>query len=111
MASAAGLRRTNQGETMALTAAALVAAQPAPLSASAGSSCHGSAATAQPATPTASASAPALVVAATPKRRCSAGRLATATAPIRKCTVTAVETSASGQPVASRTACRYTGGP
>ena len=111
MASAAGRERTNHGETMALMAAALMAPQPAPLSAVATNSCHGSVAVAQPRMPTARESAPAFVTADAPKRRCNAGRRAPTTAPTRKWTVTAVETNASGQPLASRITLRKTGGP
>ena len=64
MASAAGRVRTNQGDTMALMAAAPMAAQPAPLKIVAAKSCHGDVAAAQPRTPIASDSAPALVTAA-----------------------------------------------
>ena len=41
MLIAFGRSRSNQGATMALSAAPLVAAQPAPLSIKAGTSCHG----------------------------------------------------------------------
>ncbi len=111
MASAAGRSRMNQGDTMALMAAAPVAAHPAPLKTVATKSCQGDAAAAQPRTPTARDSAPALVTAGMPKRRYSAGRFATMAAPTRKCTVTAAETSASGQPRVARTASRKIGGP
>ena len=53
---------------IALMAAALIAIQPAPLKKVATRSCHGASATAQPTTPTASETAPALVIAGTPKR-------------------------------------------
>jgi len=66
--SAAGLRE-NQGETITLTAAAPIAAQPAPLSSVAIKSCQGAVALAQAKTPTANRTAPALVTSATPKRR------------------------------------------
>ena len=106
MDSAAGRVRMNQGETIWLTAAAPMAAQPAPLKQVAAKSCQGSCAAAQPVTPAPSESAPALVTAATPKRRYSFGRLATTMAPIRKWAVTDVDTSASDHPRNSRTACR-----
>src|SRR5438874_2292796 len=64
--SAAGRARTNQGETIALTAAPPVAAQPAPLNKVAAKSCQGAAATAQPSTPRPVASAAALVTVAMP---------------------------------------------
>src|SRR5687768_993899 len=111
MASAAGRERANHGETMALMAAALIAPQPAPLSAVAANSCQGIVAVAQPRMPTAIESAAALLTPAAPKRRCNAGSRAPTTAPTRKCTVTAVDTSASGQPLASRITLRNTGGP
>lgn len=69
MPSAAGRLTTNQGAISALTAAAPNATHPAPLTAAASRSCTGVAATAQPYTPMAVASAPAKVVAATPQRR------------------------------------------
>ena len=69
MASAAARPRTNQGETIALTAAALSATHPAPLKMVAAKSCQGDVATAHPSTPAASASAPARVTAGRPKRR------------------------------------------
>ena len=47
----------NQGETIALMAAALMPPQPKPLSSVAANSCQGAVATAQPQTPMASASA------------------------------------------------------
>ena len=82
MARAAGLARTNQMDTIALSAAALMAAQPAPLSTAARNICHGSAATAQPHTPNAALVAAALVTAAAnPKRRYNEGRLAVADGP------------------------------
>ena len=68
MDSAAGRVRMNQGETIWLTAAAPMAAQPVPLRTVAARSCQGSCATAQAMTPVPSASAPALVTADTPKR-------------------------------------------
>jgi hypothetical protein len=68
MANAAGRVRTNHGETIALMAAAPIAAQPAPLSSVAPKSCQGSTARAQPAMPAASDSTPSLVTAGTPKR-------------------------------------------
>ena len=111
MASAAGRERTNQGETMALSAAALIAPQPAPLSALTANSCQGAVTVAQPTIPAASDSAPAFVTVAAPKRRCKAASLAPVTAPTRKCRLTAVETSTSGQPRVSRTTLRNTGGP
>ncbi len=69
MPSAAGRERTNQGETIALTAAALIAHQPAPLSKAATKSCHGAAATAQPKVPSASDRTAALVMTGTPNQR------------------------------------------
>src|SRR5436190_23549806 len=69
MARAVGRARTNQGETIALTAAALIAPQPAPLNTLATKSCQGAAAVAQPRTPVARQSAPAFVTVAAPKRR------------------------------------------
>ena len=96
---------------MALIAAAPVAAQPKALSGVAAKSCHGSRADAQPSTPRAAAAPPARVTATSPKRRCSAAKLAPAKAPSRKWQVTAADTSETGQPRASRTACRNTGGP
>ena len=69
VASAAGRRRTNQGETISLTATPPIAAQPAPLGNVAAKSCHGAAASDQPMTPSASISAPALVTVARPSRR------------------------------------------
>src|SRR5438132_957340 len=69
MASAVGRARSNHGETMALRAAALIAPQPAPLSALTTNSCQGAVTVAQPITPAARQSAPALVTAAAAKRR------------------------------------------
>src|SRR6478609_4854525 len=106
MDSAAGRVRMNQGETIWLTAAAPMAAQPAPLRTVAARSCQGSCATAQAVAQEPSASAPALVTPDTPKWRYSFGRLATTIAPIRKWAVTAVDTSANDHPRSSRTACR-----
>src|SRR3984893_15219636 len=111
MERAAGRARASVGETIALIAAALMAAQPNPLSAVAKRSCHGAVALAQPKMPTATSTAPAFVTRAIPKRRCSAGRLAAATAPITKWAVTAVETRAKGQPRVAWIACRTIGGP
>jgi len=80
-ASAAGRLRTNHGATIALTAAAPMVTHPPPLNSVATKSCHGSCASAQPATPIASASEPALVTRAKPKQRYSLGRLAMTIAP------------------------------
>ena len=52
VASAAGRLRINQGETIAFTAAADIATQPAARQCVATKSCHGSAASAQPMIPT-----------------------------------------------------------
>ncbi|KAG1223424.1 hypothetical protein G6F68_020345 [Rhizopus microsporus] len=82
-----------------------------PLTTAAAYNCHGAWATAQPATPSASSTAPPNVVCGTPARRYRRGRLATTTVPARKCRVTAPETSATLQPVRCTTACRNTGGP
>jgi len=109
--SAAGRRRANQGDTIALIAAAPVAAQPKPLNSVAAKSCHGSRAKAQPRRPSAAATDAARVTATRPKRRCSVARLVTTTAPSRKWHVTAADTSDTGQPRASWIACRNTGGP
>src|SRR5262245_786602 len=106
MERAAGRARTNHGDTIALTAAPPIPAQPAPLSSVAANSHAGALATAQPKTPRLKHSAAALVTVAMPKARCSAGRLATTTAPITKCAVTAVDTSGNEKFLASRTACR-----
>jgi hypothetical protein len=111
MANAAGRERTNQGETMALRAAALIAPQPTPLRTLTANSCQGSVTVAQPRIPAASDNAPALVTAAAPKRRCRAASFAPVTAPTRKCRLTALDTSTSGQPRVSRTTLRNTGGP
>ncbi len=83
MASAAGRRRSNHGETMALTAAALMALQPAPLKSAAANSCQGAAAIDQANTPSPRHSAAARVAPAMPSRRLSAGRLPATSAPIR----------------------------
>ncbi len=69
MPSAAGRIRTNQGETMPLIAAALVAPHPAPVSRLAAKNCHGAALTAQPTRPPARHSAAILVARAVPRRR------------------------------------------
>ena len=111
MLSAAGRRRTNQGDTIALIAAAPVAAQPKPLNSVAAKSCHGSRAIAHPRIPSTAATAPARVSATNPKRRYNVARLATTTAPSRKWHVTAADTSDTGQLWASWIACRKTGGP
>src|SRR5215510_5187212 len=66
-ARAAGRARTNHGATSALTAAAPIVTQPVPLRKVATKSCHGSQASAHPATPAASAIEPALVTFGTPK--------------------------------------------
>ena len=105
-ASAAGRLRTNHGATIALTAAAPMVTQPPPLNSVAIKSCHRSCASAQPATPIASASEPALVTRTRPKRAYSLGRLAITIAPNRKWTVTAVEITLSDQPRDWCTACR-----
>lgn len=111
MPSAAGRRRSNHGETIALIAAPLVNAQPAPLNGVAKKSCHGSHANPHPTSPMAVRTAPARVTRATPKRRCSLANLATNAAPSRKCKVMAAETSGSDQPWASCSAPRKIGGP
>src|ERR1700680_3969423 len=111
MASAAGRWRTNQGETMALRAAALIEPQPAPLSALTTNSCQGAVTVAHPTVPVARQSAPTFVTAAAPKQRCNADSFAPVTAPTRKWKLTAVETSTSGQPRVSRTTLRKTGAP
>src|ERR1700722_1702991 len=98
MLSAEGRRRTNQGDTMALIAAAPVAAQPKPVNSVAAKSCHGSRASAQPRKPSAAATDAARVTATKPKRRCRIAKLATTTAPSRKWHVTAAETSDTGHP-------------
>ena len=54
---------------MALSAAPLVAAQPAPLNSSAGNNCHAAWAFAQTTAPAEASSAPDKVTLATPKRR------------------------------------------
>src|SRR6185312_10619634 len=107
----AGRERTNQGETIALSAAALIAPQPAPLSALTAKSCQGSVTVAQPIIPAANESAPAFVTPAAPKRRCNADSLAPVTAPTRKWKLTAVETRTSGHPRVCCTTVKYTGGP
>ena len=84
MPSAAGRVCTNHGETIAFTAAALIAPQPVPLSTLATKSCQGVIAVAQPKTPAAKQSAPAFVTFAAPNRRWDAGKLAPVTAPMRK---------------------------
>src|SRR5215469_13276680 len=106
MPRAAGRLRTNQGETIALIAEALVAPQPAPLNKPATRSCQGVATVAQMRTPVAMQIDPAFVTVAVPKRRWSAGRFAATTAPMRKCTETAVEIRATGQPLVSRSTFR-----
>jgi hypothetical protein len=72
VARAAGRARSNQGATIALTAAAPIATRPTPLRIAAGKSCDGVAATAHPITPAARISAPADVTRETLKRRYSA---------------------------------------
>src|ERR1700752_2241446 len=67
--SATGRVRTNHGDTAALTATPLVAAQPMPLTTVAAKSCHGAVATAHPATPADSRIAATVVIAGRPKRR------------------------------------------
>src|SRR5215469_12445662 len=111
MARAAGRERTNQGETIALTAAALIAPQPAPLNTPATKRCQGASALAHPRIPTARQIAPAFVAVAAPKRRYSAGKFALVTAPMRKWPVTLAEMNANGQPLVSRSTLRNTGGP
>src|SRR5262245_34836585 len=69
VASAMGRLRSNQGDRIALMAAALMDTQPAPLRSVAANRCHGSCAHAQPHTPNTAAIVPALVMAGTPKRR------------------------------------------
>ncbi|KAG0731145.1 hypothetical protein G6F23_015598 [Rhizopus arrhizus] len=69
MPSAVGRRRTNHGAISALTAAAPKATQPMPLTTAAAYNCHGAWATAQPATPSASSTAPPNVVCGTPADR------------------------------------------
>src|SRR6185503_13073448 len=99
--SAAGRARTNQGETIALIAAALIPPQPSPLGRAAAKRCHGSAATDHPKAPAARQSAAVLVTTPAPRCRWIAGRLAPVTAPTRKCTVIAAEMRETGQPFAS----------
>ena len=96
--SAAGRRRSNHGDTMALIAAPLVAAHPAPVAAAATNSCHGAKAKPQPHSPNAVASTPKRVTAAIPNRRCASARHATMAAPTRKCVVIAAAMVATGQP-------------
>jgi hypothetical protein len=109
--SAAGRCRANHGATIALIAAAPVAAQPAPDSSVAANNCQGCSASAQPSTPAAALTAPARVTATRPKRRCSAASRDTTTAPARKWLVTAAEASQTGQPRPASSACRKAGGP
>ena len=104
--SAAGRFAANQGDTIALIAAAPSDTQPAPLNIVARKSCQGSRAAAQPTTPTERIAAPPIVVAGRPNALCSRGRFATMIAPVRKCSVTAVETRVTDQPRASCTAFR-----
>src|SRR5471032_2732675 len=101
MASAAGRARTNQGETIALSAAALIVPHPAPLRVAAAKSCHGNAAVAQPMTPVPINSAPIFVTIAAPKRLCKPGRFAPVIAPERKCRLIAAEMRATDQPLDS----------
>ena len=75
MASAGGRRCTNHGETIAFTAAALMAPHPAPVSRATTNSCHGATAMAQLNVPTASATTPACVTGAAPNRRSEIGLL------------------------------------
>jgi hypothetical protein len=82
-----------------LTAATPIAAQPAPLNSVETKNCQGAVALAQPRTRTAKKIAPAFVVIGMPERGWSVGRLTTTTAPMTKCAVTAVEISATGQPL------------
>src|SRR5262245_57786724 len=84
IASAAGRARTNQGDTSALIAEALVAPQPAPLKTAATKSCHGADAKPQPRTPRVRDEIPALVTVAAPNRAWSCGSRADISAPIRK---------------------------
>lgn len=68
MDSAARRVRTNHGETIALTGAAPIAAQPASLKSVETKSCQGAVALDQPRMPTAKEIAPAFVATGTPKR-------------------------------------------
>src|SRR5437868_179214 len=111
MASAAGRARTNHGETRALSAAALMVPQPAPLRVAAIKSCHGETAVAQPTTPAPISNAPIFVTIAAPRRRCRRGRFAPVIAPERKCRLIAAEIRAIDQPLDSRITPRKMGGP
>jgi hypothetical protein len=66
VARAAGRARSNQGATIALTAAAPIATQPTPLRIAVARSCDGVVATAHPITPAARIRAPADVTRETP---------------------------------------------
>ena len=66
MLIALGRSRSNHGATMALRAAPLMAAHPAPLNNSAGTSCQACRALVQAMAPAAASSAPTMVTRATP---------------------------------------------
>lgn len=111
MERAAGRLRSNQGATIAFTAAPEVSAQPAPVSSAAPNSIQAAGTQAQSVTPIALSTAPARITRARPKRASSAGKRATSIAPHRKCKVMAAEMRETGQPRASCSAARYTPGP
>jgi hypothetical protein len=67
--NASGRRWSNHGETIAMMAAPLVTAQPAPLRVAATNSCHGAAANDQPTMPITRANVPAWVTVAMPNLR------------------------------------------
>src|ERR1700726_3162453 len=98
IASAAGRRRSNHGDTMAGMAAPLVAAQPTALDAAATKSCQGSEAIDQPIVPPARPSAPIRVISVRPKRRYRPGSRVMRPALITKWHVIAAEISDTDQP-------------
>ena len=69
MLMAFGRSRSNQGATIRLSAAPLIADQPTPLSSNAGTSSQICGAPVQATAPAAAQMAPAMVTEATPKRR------------------------------------------
>lgn len=109
--SAAGRFLSNHGATIALIAAPLVSAQPAPLGNAARNSSHGDGDRAHATTPAQASTPPMRVASASPKRRWIAGSRATMHAESRKWQVIAAETVETGQPLPACSACRNTDGP
>jgi hypothetical protein len=102
-----GLSRSNQRETIALIAAALIAVYPAPVRSAAGNICHVCCAFAQATMPSPVKTAPALVTRPMPKRRCITGRLTTTRALNRKWSVIAAEIVERDKPRAAWDGIRF----